>query len=160
MENIEIQNWGKEKIQKEANAHAVSLHAGYNGFIEQKLGKKGVIACMDFMAKQTAQVLENAPSQHRGALMLAEYQGTMHKNVHGCRDVEVEGDEQQAMVTIGKCTALENTREFMKAGLPMSEDASCAGCRGFYSCLAKHSDLENADFARTADGCRYVYSKL
>jgi len=33
--------------------------------------------------------------------------------------------------------ALENTREFIKMGAPMTEEMCCAGCRNFYANFAK-----------------------
>ena len=60
----------------------------------------------------------------------------------------------------GKCMALENTREFIKMGAPMTEEMCCAGCRNFYANFAKSMGFINADFIRTDDGCRYVYSKI
>jgi hypothetical protein len=87
-------------------------------------------------------------------------QGTTEKNIHGSEGVKVEGNEEQAMVTIEKCMSLKNTRRFMEKGAPLTEEMCCAGCRGFYSNLAKFMELENSDFVRTKDGCRYVYTKI
>ena len=124
------------------------------------MGKEAVIECVSGMAKLEATALLNTPTKEKGALKLAVIQGTTQKNLCGSDGVEVEGNEEQAIATIGKCMALENTRELIKMGAPTTEDMCCAGCRGFYANLAKFMGLENADFVRTDDGCRYVYSKI
>lgn len=160
MEKIEIKEWDKKKIQKEADKETMKLHGAYLGFIEEQLGKDAVIKCVSAMAKQGASALQNIPAKEKGALKLAVNQGTTQKNIHGSENVEVEGNEEQAIVTIGKCMALENTHEFMKVGAPVTEEMCCAGCRGFYANLAKFMGLENADFVRTDEGCRYVYNKI
>jgi hypothetical protein len=160
MEKIEIVEWNKKKIQKEADKETMTLHGAYLGFIEEKLGKNAVIECVSAMAKQAADALKNVPTNEKGALKLAVNQATTQKNIHGSENVEVEGNEEQAMVTIGKCMALKHTREFIKMGAPMTEEICCAGCRGFYANLAKFMGLENSDFVRTDDGCRYIYSKI
>jgi len=158
MERIEIEEWDKRRIQKEADKEAMKLHGAYLGFIEERLSKGVVAECISGMAKQWAGELKNMPM--KGALKLAAYQAMMQKNVRGSEDVEVEGNEEQAIISIGRCMSLENTREFIKMGTPMTEDMCCAGCRGFYANLAKFMGLENADFVRTEDGCKYVYSKV
>ena len=56
--------------------------------------------------------------------------------------------------------ALENTRELITMGAPITEEMGCDGCRSFYANLVKFMGLENADFVRTDDGCRYVYSRI
>lgn len=160
METVEVEEWDKARVQKETNMEALKLHGAYLGFIEEKLGKEAVIECISAMAKQEAGALQNTPTKEDGALKLAVIQGTALKNFCGSEDVEVEGDDEQAIVTIGKCMALENTRELSKMGAPITEEMGCDGCRGFYVNLAKFMGLENADFVRTDDGCRYVYSKI
>lgn len=160
MGKVEIEEWDKKRIQRETNMETLKLHGAYLGFIEEKLGKDAVIECVSAMAKLEATALQNIPTKEKGALKLAVIQGTALKNLCGSEDVEVEGNEEQAIVTIGKCMALENTRELITMGAPITEEMSCAGCRGFYANLAKFMGLENADFVRTDEGCRYVYSKI
>ena len=160
MEKIEIEEWDKKKIQKEANKETMTLHGAYLGFIEEKLGKNAVIECVSAMAKQAADTLKNVPAEEKSALKLAVNQTTTQKNIHGSENVEVEGNEEQSMITIGKCMALRNTREFIKMGAPMPAEMWCAACSGFYANLAKFMGLENSDFVRTDDGCRYIYSRI
>ncbi|MGP8320797.1 MAG: hypothetical protein ACT6FE_00515 [Methanosarcinaceae archaeon] len=160
MQKLELKEWDKEKVQKEADKVMIKLHGMYLGFIEEKLGEDAVIECISIMAKQEADALQNIPAKEKGALKLVVNQGITQKNIHGSKDVKVEGNEDQAMVTIGKCMALENTRGFIKMGAPMTEEIFCGGCRNFYANLAKSMGFINADFIRTDDGCRYVYSKI
>jgi len=160
MERIEIEEWDRKKVQKEADKEAMKLHGAYLGFIEERLGKEAVAECISGMAKQWADALKNIPMEGKGALKFVVNQGRMQKNVHGSEDVTVEGNEEQAIITIGRCMSLENTREFIKMGAPMTEEMCCAGCRGFYANFARFMGLENADFARTDDGCKYVYGKI
>lgn len=160
MQKLELKEWDKEKVQKKADMEMMKLHGMYLGFIEEKLGEDAVIECISIMAKQEADAIQNIPAKDKGALKLAVNQGITQKNIHGSKDVEVEGNEDQAIVTIGKCMALENTREFIKMGLPMTEEMCCAGCRNFYANFAESMGFINADFIRTDDGCRYVYSKI
>ena len=122
MEKVEIEEWDKEKVQKETNMDTLKLHGAYLGFIEEKLGKEAVIECISAMAKLEAGALQNIPTKEDGALKLAVLQGTALKNFCGSEDVEVEGDEEQAIVTIGKCMALENTRELINMGAPITEE--------------------------------------
>lgn len=160
MQKLKLEEWDKGKVQKEADKEMLKFDGMYLGFIEEKLGEGAVIECISIMAKQEADAIENIPSKEKGALKLVANQGTTQKNIHGSRDVEVEGNEEQAIVTIGKCMALENTREFIKMGAPITEEMCCAGCRNFYANIAKSMGFINADFIRTDDGCRYVYSKI
>lgn len=160
MQKFELKEWDKEKVQKEADKGMMKLHGMYLGFIEEKLGEDAVIECISIMAKQEADAIQNIPAKEKGALKIVINQGITQKNIHGSKDVEVEGNEDQAIVTIGKCMALENTREFIKMGAPMTEEMCCAGCRNFYASFAKSMGFINADFIRTDEGCRYVYSKI
>ena len=160
MQKLELEEWDKEKVQKEADKGMMKLHGMYLGFIEEKLGEDAVIECISIMAKQEADAMQNIPAKEKGALKFVVNQGITQKNIHGSKDVEVEGNEDQAIVTIGKCMALENTREFIKMGAPMTEEMCCAGCRNFYANCAKSMGFINTDFVRTDDGCRYVYSKI
>ncbi len=160
MNAIEIEEWDNKKIQKEADKETMKLHGAYLGFIEEKLGKDTVIECVSAMAKQDANVFRNMPMNEKGALKLAVNQGMMMKNIHGSESVVVEGNEGQAIVTIEKCMALKNTREFIEKGAPITEEMCCDGCRSYYANLAKFLALNNSDFVRTEDGCRYIYSKV
>ena len=123
MQKLELNEWDKEKVQKEADKEMMKLHGMYLGFIEEKLGEDAVIECISIMAKQEADAIQNIPAKEKGALKLVVNQGITQKNIHGSKDVEVEGNEDQATVTIGKCMALENTREFIKMGAPMTSNS-------------------------------------
>lgn len=160
MKTIEIDEWDKKKIQIEANKKSMRLHKVYLKFIECKLGKDAVIECISNLAKQHVDIINNLISDIDGALRLAVYQGTIEKNMYGSEDVGVEGDEEQAVVTIGKCMTFENTNDFAEKNKSVTKNMSCFGCRAFYSALAEFLGLKNSDFVSIDEGCKYIYSKI
>lgn len=156
---IELEKWDVKKIQKAANIATMKLHGRYLQFIEQKLGKDAVVECVSEMAKQEADLLKKTPSKERGALKIAVAQGEIQKNLLGCDDVKVEGNENQAIVSIGKCPAIEIIKEFIEMGIPMTKETCCGGCRSYYANISKAMGINNSDFVCTNEGCKYIYSK-
>ena len=73
--------------------------------------------------------------------------------------MKVDGDENQSIVSIGKCTATNIVDEFNKMGVPMTKEICCGGCRSYYANLAKSMGIKNSNFVCTKEGCKYIYSK-
>jgi hypothetical protein len=156
---VELEKWDVNKIQKAANVATMKLHGTYLRFIEQKLGKDAVVECVSMMAKQEADIFKKTHSKESGALKIAVNQGETQKNLFGCDDVKVEGDENQAIVSIGKCPAIRIVEEFAKMGIPTTKETCCGGCRSYYANLSKAMGINNSDFVCTNEGCKYIYSK-
>lgn len=156
---IHLDNWEKKEIQEKANALMMKLHAGYLGFIENKLGKDAIIECISDMAKKESEVLNKKESKEKGALKVAINQGTIDKNICGCENVVAQGNENHAILSIGRCTSLMSVRKLIESGQQsMTEEICCAGCRAYYSALAKFMGIKNTDFVKTSEGCKYIYS--
>lgn len=154
---MEIPELSKDEIRKVACEVLVDAWNAPILFIMEKIGMQGVVEFGKKTAEEYAQ-----EAKERGVnspLKFVMESAILSKNVLGC-DVDVEGNEEKAILYIKKCTTVPIAlRKGEKKGMKITKEQYCGGCvGGHWKNVAEELKLKfKAEF--TDEGCRLVFEK-
>ena len=152
----EIPELSKDECQKIASEMFVGFTAGTGAAIRQKFGPDADDELGTLAAQGCAMNLKSMGADT--PLKYALHYATMSKNLHGS-DVEVEGDENSAILNTKMCATLKVVMELGKTGMPVSREEYCRGCiDGYHKKVAANIGLKlDATFAE--NGCKMTIRK-
>ncbi|HIE31588.1 MAG TPA: hypothetical protein EYP67_04285 [Methanosarcinales archaeon] len=153
---VEIPELSKEEIQKIATEMFVGILIGAGAFITLKLGPEAKDEFGTMAAQGCAMSLKDQYIDT--PLKYAVHYATMSKNLHGS-DVEVEGDEESAILDMKVCDTLKRAMELKEKGIPISRVEYCHGCiDGYHRKVAENIGL-SLDATFTEDGCKMTIKR-
>jgi len=153
---MEIPTLSGEEKQKLFTEMWLGSMMGSIGFIMQKLGPEALEELNEEVARGCS-----AEMKGRGvddALKFAMDYGVVNKNIFGS-DVEVEGNQEEAILDVKRCSNLEVALRFAEKGMPITKEQHCSGCiNGYFKRVAKNLGFK-LDVEFSDNGCKMTISR-